>query len=61
MEFITPIIKASKGASKRTFHTIPEYEQWKESLGGSTKARDGEGGRAAGLLACRRGGSGSGV
>lgn len=27
-EFVTPIIKASKGTQTLTFFTIPEYEQW---------------------------------
>ena len=30
-EFITPIVKVSKGTSRsEAFYTIPEYEQWKE-------------------------------
>ena len=30
-EFITPIVKVSKGANRsEAFYTIPEYEQWKE-------------------------------
>eukprot|EP01117_Protostelium_nocturnum_P016728 TRINITY_DN6686_c0_g1_i1.p1 TRINITY_DN6686_c0_g1~~TRINITY_DN6686_c0_g1_i1.p1 ORF type:complete len:1240 (-),score=441.38 TRINITY_DN6686_c0_g1_i1:349-4068(-) len=31
-EFITPIIKASKGKNKKTFFTIPEYNQWRDNL-----------------------------
>ncbi|KAG5519825.1 hypothetical protein PMAC_000098 [Pneumocystis sp. 'macacae'] len=31
IEFITPIVKATKGAQEKTFFTIPEYEYWKES------------------------------
>ena len=31
VEFITPIIKATKGREVKSFFTIPEYEQWKES------------------------------
>lgn len=27
-EFITPIIKVSRGAEKQPFFTIPEYEKW---------------------------------
>ena len=27
-EFVTPIIKATKGERAMTFFTIPEYEQW---------------------------------
>eukprot|EP00899_Mesostigma_viride_P024673 jgi/Mesvir1/5390/Mv15465-RA.1 len=37
VEFITPIVKATKGAQCLTFYTMPEYEHWKESLGGSSK------------------------
>jgi DNA topoisomerase-2 len=33
VEFITPIIKATKGKSRQIFYTMPEYETWKESLG----------------------------
>ena len=29
VEFITPIIKATKGQEVRSFFTIPEFEQWK--------------------------------
>eukprot|EP00850_Spirogloea_muscicola_P004740 SM000020S06090 [mRNA] locus=s20:870766:880569:- [translate_table: standard] len=34
VEFITPIVKASKGKEMLSFFTIPEYEKWKESHGG---------------------------
>lgn len=34
VEFITPIIKASKGSEVKSFFTVPEYEQWKESRDG---------------------------
>eukprot|EP00850_Spirogloea_muscicola_P007013 SM000034S12767 [mRNA] locus=s34:580239:590114:+ [translate_table: standard] len=34
VEFITPIVKASKGKESLSFFTIPEYEKWKESHGG---------------------------
>jgi len=37
VEFITPIVKAVKGKQSLPFYTLPEYEAWKESLGGSTK------------------------
>ncbi|GBG92399.1 hypothetical protein CBR_g55332 [Chara braunii] len=37
LEFITPIVKATKGGRTLTFYTMPEYDAWKESLGGSTK------------------------
>lgn len=30
VEFITPIIKATKGSEVKAFFTIPEYESWKE-------------------------------
>lgn len=29
VEFITPIVKATKGKQEVTFFTLPEYEQWK--------------------------------
>jgi DNA topoisomerase-2 len=28
------MLQVSKGREKHTFYTIPEYEAWKESLGG---------------------------
>lgn len=31
LEFITPIIKATKGKQTMTFYTMPEYENWKEA------------------------------
>lgn len=30
-EFITPIVKVSKGRQEHSFYTIPEFEQWKEA------------------------------
>lgn len=36
-QFITPIIKASKGKRSKTFFTLPEYEAWKESTGNDAK------------------------
>lgn len=33
LEFITPIVKATKGAKSLAFYTLPEYDAWKESLG----------------------------
>lgn len=30
LEFITPIVKVTKGKQTVTFYTIPEYEEWKE-------------------------------
>jgi len=35
VEFITPIVKATKGQQKKSFFTIPEYEAWKESQDGA--------------------------
>ncbi|KAG0208879.1 DNA topoisomerase 2 [Mortierella sp. GBA30] len=35
VEFITPIVKVTKGKEKRSFFTIPEYEAWKESEDGA--------------------------
>lgn len=29
VEFITPIVKCTKGKQEKSFFTIPEYEQWK--------------------------------
>lgn len=29
-EFITPIVKCSKGRTKEVFYTMPEYEAWRE-------------------------------
>ena len=29
-QFITPIVKVTKGKKARTFFTLPEYEEWKE-------------------------------
>jgi DNA topoisomerase-2 len=31
VEFITPIVKATKGQQVKSFFTMPEYEAWKES------------------------------
>ena len=31
LEFITPIIKATKGKQTKVFYTLPEYEAWKEA------------------------------
>ena len=36
-QFITPIVKVSKGNKSRTFFTLPEYEQWLESTGNNGK------------------------
>ena len=32
VEFITPIIRAKKGAAALSFYTMPEYEAWREGL-----------------------------
>eukprot|EP00897_Mesotaenium_endlicherianum_P007582 jgi/Mesen1/6852/ME000351S05970 len=39
LEFITPIVKATdaRGKNTRSFYTLPEYEAWKDSLGGTAK------------------------
>ncbi|PWN25684.1 type II DNA topoisomerase [Jaminaea rosea] len=37
IEFITPIVKCTKGKQEKSFFTIPEYERWKE------ENRDGKG------------------
>ena len=31
VEFITPIIKATKGKNSKVFYTLPEYDNWKEA------------------------------
>jgi DNA topoisomerase-2 len=31
-EFVTPIVKAVKGKKSETFYTIPQYEQWRDTL-----------------------------
>ncbi|CAL8463907.1 g3442 [Coccomyxa elongata] len=31
LEFITPIVKATKGKQKLSFFTMPEYEEWKKT------------------------------
>ena len=30
-EFITPIVKVTKGKNSTSFYTLPEYENWKEA------------------------------
>lgn len=37
-EFITPIVKATKGRQEVVFYTIPEYERWKEARGDSHRS-----------------------
>ena len=36
-QFITPIVKCTKGKKSETFFTLPEYEEWKESTGNNAK------------------------
>ena len=36
-QFITPILKATKGSEVHSFYTIPEYKKWIESKGGKIK------------------------
>ena len=36
LEFITPIIKATKGKQSKVFYTLPEYDAWKEANEGNT-------------------------
>ena len=37
MQFITPIVKCTKGKKFHTFFTLPEYEEWKEGTGNDAK------------------------
>ena len=37
VEFITPIVKVTKGSTTKAFYTIPQYEAWKESTGNNGK------------------------
>ena len=38
LEFVTPIVKATKGKSmQKVFYTLPEYEEWKDSFDGPMK------------------------
>mmetsp|Transcript_13500 Transcript_13500/g.29330 ORF Transcript_13500/g.29330 Transcript_13500/m.29330 type:complete len:1434 (+) Transcript_13500:96-4397(+) len=36
-QFITPIVKCTKGKKSETFFTLPEYEEWVESTGNDAK------------------------
>lgn len=36
-QFITPIVKVTKGKQSRAFFNLPEYEQWRESTGNNAK------------------------
>jgi len=46
-EFITPIVKVSRGKKELSFFTIPEYETWKE------ENDDGRGWNIKYFKACR--------
>jgi DNA topoisomerase-2 len=35
VEFITPIIKATKGKQSQVFYTLPEYDNWKAAMDGA--------------------------
>ena len=37
MQFITPIVKCTKGKKTHTFFTLPEYEEWKAETGNDAK------------------------
>ncbi|KAJ7157816.1 DNA topoisomerase [Mycena filopes] len=37
VEFVTPIVRVTKGATKKDFFTLPEYEQWSEETPNSSK------------------------
>lgn len=36
-EFLTPIVKATKGRTVLLFYTIPEYESWRKSVGNTQR------------------------
>ena len=36
-EFITPIMKVTKGKTEKAFYTLKEYQAWVDSKGGNTK------------------------
>ncbi|CAD6242835.1 unnamed protein product [Miscanthus lutarioriparius] len=38
VEFVTPIIKATKGKTTKSFYTMPEYEEWRTNLGASASS-----------------------
>ncbi|KAJ7630419.1 DNA topoisomerase II [Roridomyces roridus] len=37
VEFVTPIVRVTKGTTKKNFFTIPEFEQWLEDTPGSDR------------------------
>ena len=36
-QFITPIVKCTKGKNSETFYTLPQFEEWKESTENDAK------------------------
>lgn len=36
-QFITPIVKVAKGKTSKTFFTLPQYEEWRESMSNNAK------------------------
>ena len=36
-QFITPIVKCTRANKSKTFYTLPQFEQWKESTGNDGK------------------------
>jgi len=38
VEFVTPIIKATRGKTTISFYTMPEYEEWRTNLGASASS-----------------------
>ena len=36
-QFITPIVKCTKGKQTKTFFTLPEYDEWRESTENDAK------------------------
>lgn len=36
-QFITPIVKCTKGKNSKTFYTLSQYEEWRESTGNAGK------------------------
>lgn len=37
VEFVTPIVRVTKGAQRKDFFTLPEYEQWLEETPGAAR------------------------
>ncbi|RKP39288.1 DNA topoisomerase [Dimargaris cristalligena] len=38
LEFITPIVRATRGKDRKIFYTLPEYEKWVEEQGDSIRS-----------------------